>query len=111
MRALIFDLRPDALTDEGLVAALTMQAKAVSARSGVPVAVRSRGEHPIADPDTEARVYQQAVQAIRDALEPSTDPPEGIVVDVSAVRVRVTVSRCGAPATTTSFSIQTSLDS
>ena len=111
MRALIFDLRPDALADEGLVAALTMQAKAVSARSGVPVAVRCGDEHPIADPDTEARVYQQAVQAIRDALDLSTDPPEGILVDVSAGRVRVTVSRCGAPATTTSLSMQASVDS
>ena len=105
MRALIFDLRPDALTDEGLVAALTMQAKAVSARSGVPVAVRCGDEHPITDPDTGARVYEQAVQAMRDAIDPSTDPPEGIVVDVSASRVRVTVSRCGVPATTTSISM------
>ena len=39
MRALIFELRPEALTEEGIVAALGKQAAALSARSGLPIAV------------------------------------------------------------------------
>src|SRR5207302_631053 len=39
MRALIFELRPEALAEEGIVAALRKQAAALSARSGLPIAV------------------------------------------------------------------------
>jgi hypothetical protein len=37
MRALIFELRPDAVAEEGLVAALTRQAAAISTRDRLPV--------------------------------------------------------------------------
>ena len=39
MRALIFELRPDALAEEGLVAALSRQAAAISAREQLPITV------------------------------------------------------------------------
>src|SRR5947209_17526616 len=39
MRGLIFELRPEALTEEGIVAALDQQAAALSARSGLPIAL------------------------------------------------------------------------
>lgn len=43
MRALIFELRPDALADEGLVAAVTRQAAALSARTGFSITVAGPG--------------------------------------------------------------------
>ena len=39
MRALILELQPGALAEEGLVAALTQQASALSAREGLVIAV------------------------------------------------------------------------
>ncbi len=45
MRALIFELRPDALATEGLVAALTRQAAAISAREQLPITVDGPCEH------------------------------------------------------------------
>ena len=41
MRALIFELRPDALPGEGLTAALSKQAAALSARTGLPIHVQA----------------------------------------------------------------------
>ena len=48
MRALIFELRPDALAEEGLVAALTRQAAAISAREQLPVTVQGPDASPAA---------------------------------------------------------------
>lgn len=108
MRALIFDLHPDALSDEGLLAAFTMQARAMSARSSIPVVVNGGDGPRWANPDMQARVYQEAVKTMRDALNPSGPAPSEIVVDVSHLRVQVTVRRRDTPVVTTTFPLSPS---
>ena len=107
MRALIFDLRPHALTDEGLLSALTMQARALSARSGRPVTVRGCDRHLLLDPDAEARLYRQAVHAMRDAVDAAGTSPTTAVetaIDIHGDTVCVTVTSHADEEASVSFS-------
>lgn len=63
MRALIFELRPESLVTEGLVAALTKQAEAIKARFEIPVDVDLCCEPDLTLPAKEAlyRVSQEAL--------------------------------------------------
>ena len=66
MRALIFELRPESLEQEGLVSALHKQADAVQARHGVTVRV-SVGEEPavpLAAKEALYRIAQEALQNV-----------------------------------------------
>ncbi|HEX5164500.1 MAG TPA: GAF domain-containing protein, partial [Thermomicrobiales bacterium] len=63
MRALIFELRPESLAQEGLVAALEKQAAAVRARHSVPVSLSltSEPECSLAVKETLYRIAQEAM--------------------------------------------------
>jgi signal transduction histidine kinase len=64
MRALIFELRPEALREEGLAAAIRKQADGVSARTGIAVDVRLP-KRPIPLPgDVEEQVYRLVQEAL-----------------------------------------------
>jgi signal transduction histidine kinase len=64
MRALIFELRPEALREEGLAAAISKQAAGVSARSEIAVDVRVP-KRPIPLPaDVEEQVYRLVQEAL-----------------------------------------------
>ncbi|MGY1620289.1 GAF domain-containing protein [Geodermatophilus sp. SYSU D00691] len=64
MRALIFELRPEALREEGLAAAIRKQAEGVSARTEIAVEVRLP-KRPIALPgDVEEQVYRLVQEAL-----------------------------------------------
>jgi signal transduction histidine kinase len=66
MRALIFELRPESLEQEGLVSALRKQAEAAQARHGVAIHI-SLGEEPevsLAAKEVLYRVAQEALQNI-----------------------------------------------
>ena len=64
MRALIFELRPEALREEGLAAAIRKQAEGVSARTEIPVDVRAP-KRPIPLPgDVEEQVYRLVQEAL-----------------------------------------------
>jgi len=70
MRALIFELRPESLEAEGLVAALTKQGAALQARHGIPVILNPCDEPGMSLAIKEAlyRIAQEALQnAIRHA--------------------------------------------
>ncbi len=62
MRALIFDLRPEALVEEGLVAAITTQAKAFQARHQIEVNFAPVDEPQIPYPIKEA-LYRVVIEA------------------------------------------------
>jgi len=64
MRALIFELRPESLEQEGLVAALQKQAAAVRARHGIDVrcTVGSEPPVPLAVKEALYRIAQEALQ-------------------------------------------------
>ncbi|MFL6250686.1 MAG: MASE1 domain-containing protein, partial [Actinomycetes bacterium] len=58
MRALILELRPGALAEEGLVAAVTKQASALSAREGLMIQVDGPDERLPLGPEVEEQLYR-----------------------------------------------------
>ena len=68
MRALILELRPGALSEEGLVAALTKQAAALSAREGVVFEVDGPGERLPLEPEVEEQLYRVGIAAEDDTV-------------------------------------------
>jgi signal transduction histidine kinase len=69
MRALIFELRPGALAEDGLVAALHRQAAALTAREGLPITVTGPLERPSVDPQVEEHVYRMVLEALHNTLK------------------------------------------
>ena len=69
MRALIFELRPGALAEEGLVSALGKQAAALAARTGTPVSVQAPRERLDLAPDAEEHLYRLVLEALNNALK------------------------------------------
>lgn len=82
MRALIFELRPQSLTDEGLVAALRRQGAAVSAREHVSVEVHGPQERLPLGAAAEEHLYRIALEAVHNAVKHGH--PTTVVVDVAA---------------------------
>jgi PAS domain S-box-containing protein len=68
MRALIFELRPESLEKEGLVAALEKQAAAVQTRHGIRVEA-TFGEEPDALLETKEAVYRIAQEALHNTVK------------------------------------------
>lgn len=69
MRALIFELRPGALAEEGLVTALTRQAAALTAREGIAIEVTGPAERPALDQSAEEHLYRIALEALNNAVK------------------------------------------
>jgi signal transduction histidine kinase len=68
IRALIFELRPEGLREEGLLAALRKHAAAVAARDGVPLEVDLPEDPLPLDPGVEEELYRVAQEAIHNAV-------------------------------------------
>ena len=81
MRALIFELRPDALTEEGLVVALQRQAAALTVREGLPITVEGPAKRLPLVPDVEEHLYRLALEALHNTIR-----------HASATRAWVTIS-------------------
>ena len=64
MRALIFELRPESLQNEGLIAALTKQADAIHARHKI-IVVTDFGEEPNISLDAKEALYRIAQEAMQ----------------------------------------------
>jgi signal transduction histidine kinase len=69
MRALIFELRPGALAEEGLVAALTKQAAALSAREGLGIAVDGPDGRLPLEPEVEEQLYHLGQEALANVVK------------------------------------------
>jgi signal transduction histidine kinase len=69
MRALIFELRPGALEEEGLAQALVKQATALTAREQIPIHVRAPAERIPIPADAEEHLYRLALEAMHNALK------------------------------------------
>jgi len=94
MRALIFELRPNALEEEGLVAALSKQAAALRAREDLIVDVDAPDERLSLDPATEEHLYRLVQEAlhnvvkhararhVRVCLAPESDDEGALVVTI-----------------------------
>jgi Na+/proline symporter len=78
MRALIFQLRPEALREEGLVAAVRKHAAAVAAREGIDVRVTGPDDHlPLAE-----RVEEDLFRIIQEALHNGVKHASPSYVDI-----------------------------
>lgn len=69
MRALIFELRPDALISEGVVAALERQAAAVRAHTDLTISVTGPAYRLPLPPDVEEHLYRIALEALNNAVK------------------------------------------
>jgi signal transduction histidine kinase len=69
MRALIFELRPGALGEEGLAAALRKHAAAVSAREGLAVDVEAPPERLGLDASVEEHLYRLSQEALHNVVK------------------------------------------
>jgi signal transduction histidine kinase len=68
MRAMIFDLRPEALAQEGLVAALKRQAASIEARHQISVETRF-GVEPSLELDAKEMLYRVAQEALHNVVK------------------------------------------
>ncbi|MGY1631493.1 histidine kinase [Geodermatophilus sp. SYSU D01186] len=80
MRALIFELRPGALAEEGLVAAVTKQAAALGAREGLPILVSGPSERPVLAPETEEHLYRIVLEALHNTVKHARAGAAGVTV-------------------------------
>jgi nitrate/nitrite-specific signal transduction histidine kinase len=90
MRALIFELRPQALVNEGLVSALQKHAEAVRARSGLRVNLQIIGDRrlPI---ESEEALYQIAREALHNVVKHAHATEAWVDLDLGGPEVRMAV--------------------
>lgn len=90
MRALIFELRPQALVNEGLVSALQKHADAVRARSGLQVNLQVLGDRrlPI---ETEEALYQIAREALHNVVKHAYAKQAWVDLDLEGSEVRMAI--------------------
>lgn len=92
MRALIFELRPDGLAQEGLGIALERQAAAMTARSGIAIHVTGPTDRVALPADAEEHAYRIVLEALNNAVKHAH--PDTITVQLAdlgdAVEVTVT---------------------
>jgi signal transduction histidine kinase len=69
MRALIFELRPGALAEEGLVAALAKQASALGAREGLVIEVDGPDAPLPIGPEVEEQLYRLGQEALANVVK------------------------------------------
>ena len=96
MRALIFEVRPDALAEAGLVTALTRQAAALTARSGITVTVTGPGERPPVPAAAEEQAYRVALEALHNAVKHSGARQASVTIANLGDTVEVAVADNGA---------------
>ena len=95
MRALIFELRPQALAEEGLVTALTRQAAALTAREGIPIDVGGPAARPALDPAVEEHLYRLTLEALNNAVTHAQAGRIDLAVTSDDDRLTVTVADDG----------------
>ena len=96
MRALIFELRPAALAEEGLVAALRKQAAALSAREQVVITVDGPEERLDLAAGVEEHLYRIASEALHNVVRHSGADGATVSVKAEAGGLRVEVRDDGA---------------
>jgi len=97
MRALIFELRPGALAEEGLVSALRRQAAAISAREEVQITIDGPDSRLNLAPAAEEHAYRLVLEAWHNTVKHAGAAAitTTITADAAAVTVQVTDDGCG----------------
>ena len=94
MRALIFELRPESLEQEGLVGALEKQAAAVQARHGIDVHLAASDEPDLSQRAKEA-LYRVAQEALHNAAKHARARRLDLVLEVGNGTVDLVVADDG----------------
>ena len=97
MRALIFELRPGGLAEEGLVAGLTKHAAAVSARAPLTITVEGPPERLPLSPDCEEHLYRIGQEALANVTKHARAERAQVTVssDTDLVVLEVRDDGCG----------------
>jgi PAS domain S-box-containing protein len=95
MRALIFELRPDALAEEGLMAALRKQVAALTSRTGLQVAVEGPEQRLDVRPATEEHLYRLALEALNNTVRHADARTATITLTVAGERLELAVNDDG----------------
>jgi signal transduction histidine kinase len=96
MRALIFELRPGALAEEGLVAALRKQAAALTAREETVITVKGPEKRLDLGATVEENVYRIASEALRNVVNHAHAGSATVSVTDQTGGLRLEVSDDGA---------------
>ncbi|HMM95491.1 GAF domain-containing sensor histidine kinase [Phycicoccus sp.] len=91
MRALIFELRPGSLEADGLVAALTRQAQAVTAREGLPIEVRGPTSRLPLEARAEEHLYRLVLEALNNTVKHAGASSASVDVTVDEAAQHLTV--------------------
>jgi signal transduction histidine kinase len=84
MRALIFELRPGALAEEGLGAAVTKQAAAIAAREQIAIDVVAPPNRLPLSTDAEEHLYRIALEALHNAVKHARPRKVDVVISTRA---------------------------
>ena len=97
MRALILELQPGALAEEGLVAALVQQAAALSARDGLVIEVDGPDARLPLGPDVKEQLYRLGQEALANVVKHAraSRATVRIAADDEIVSVEVADDGCG----------------
>jgi signal transduction histidine kinase len=96
MRALIFELRPHALAEEGLLAAVRRQAAALSARELLTVSVEGPERRLALAPVVEEHLYRIVSEALHNVVKHANASHAAVTVTADASHLRLTISDDGA---------------
>ena len=96
MRALIFELRPGALAEEGVVEALRKQAAALTAREQVVIAVQGPEQRLDLPEGVEEHLYRIISEALHNIVRHAHASAATVIVTVKARVLHVVVSDDGA---------------
>ena len=96
MRALIFELRPGALAEEGLAAALSKHAAAVSAREGLAIAVEAPEQRLPLTVEQEEHLYRLGQEALHNVVKHAQATEARIELGAGSDSVRLSVRDDGA---------------
>ena len=94
VRALIFELRPESLEQEGLVGALEKHAAAVQARHGLQVRLAASGEPELPQPAKEA-LYRVAQEALHNVAKHARARTLELTLEVTGGEVALVVADDG----------------
>jgi signal transduction histidine kinase len=95
MRALILELRPGALAEEGLVAALAKLAAALSAREGLVIEVDGPDGHLPLGPEVEEQLYRLGQEALANVVKHARASSATVRIAAAGGTVSVEVSDDG----------------
>lgn len=96
MRALLFELRPSALTEDGLAAALDKLIESWRGRSDVPISYTATGTIAVRpSAEVEMAVFRIAQEALGNAIKHARASAIAVVLEATASRIAVTVEDDG----------------